>query len=254
MSQFSKLFGSFKAIVAGASLVVCSSVALAQTPPAGALADLGALAGFGTPTPSTTTNESFSFTAANANTTVSFAFREVPAYFAFSNVSVVANGGSTNLITNPNFQGSALHSVVPNGWGRWIQPIDVSAIGQVSSAASPYGCGNIVPNQALFWCDGSVQGFDAIYQTIATTIGSTYTISFNLADNGGTWRQANTSGSGIDMLVYALNGVNTTPVGTTSDCPTCGIPNSVPEPISPALVGIALILLACSRRLRVWNR
>jgi len=169
------------------ALLAASVGAYAQTPPSGALADLGAIAGFGTPTPfPAAAHESFTFTAGNANTTVSFAFREVPAYFAFSNVSV-STGGGGNLITNPNFEGSVVLSNIPNGWGRWIQPIDVSAIGVVASQTQRYGCGSIVPNTSsgLYWCDGSVQGYDAIFQTVATTLGSLYTISFDLADNGG---------------------------------------------------------------------
>ncbi len=184
-------------------MLAMSAGALAQLPPPGALADLGALAGFGTPTPFATAGEHFSFVAGNADTTISFAFREVPAFFAFSDVSV-STGGGPNLIVDGHFQGSVVTSNIPTNWGRWIQPIDVSAIGTVSSPSSPYGCGDIVPSgESIFWCDGSVQGYDAIFQTVATTVGQTYDINFNLADNGGI-REL-----GIDMLVYALNGAST---------------------------------------------
>jgi len=173
---------------------------------------------------------------------VSFAFREVPSYFALSSPSVAAQGSTVNLLVDPLFTGSTAGQFVPTDWGRWIQPIDVSAIGRVATPSSAGPCGNIVPAGNInFWCDGSVQGFDAIYQNLATTAGNTYTISFNLADNSGSnWTQATTTGAGIDMLVYATNGI---PSGTTSDCPTCGTappPPSVPEPSTWSLLGLGL--------------
>jgi hypothetical protein len=219
----------------------------AQNPPPGALEDLGANAGFGVATPHVTTPFSFTFVASDSFTTVSFAFREIPAFFAFSGASIT-DGAGPNLLIDPNFEGSTVGSFVPFNWGRWIQPIDVSAIGEISSPSSVYGCGNIVPTTptTMFWCDGSVEGYDAIFQSIATTVGDTYTIAFNLADNGPEWENP-----GIDMLVYALNGINTTPVGTTVDCPTCAAappPAGAPEPGTIALLGLGAAAFALRRR------
>jgi hypothetical protein len=240
---------ALKTVLAGVFLAG-SVAAQAQTPPPGSLADLGAIAGFGTPTPHATTLETFTFVASDTFTTVSFAFREAPAYFAFSSPFVGISGG-TNQIVDPQFIGSVDTQLTPTNWGRWIQPIDTSAIGEVSSATSIYGCSGIVPTGvAHFWCDGSVQGYDAIFQSIATTIGQTYTISFGLADNSGPW-----SNPSIDMLVYALNGLNTVPTGTTFDCPTCsaapappGAPGTVPEPSALALLGLGAVAVMAQRR------
>jgi hypothetical protein len=233
-----------------------SGTAQAQDAPTGFIDDLAVTSGGG-PTPANYTLFTTSFVAAQAFTTVNFAFRETPAFFGFDDVSVVAHGGSTNLLVEPGFEGSSgvVGSNFPVGWGRWIQAIDTSAIGQIASTAAPYGCSRGAHGGSIFWCDGSVQGYDGIYQTIATLIGTTYDISFWLNDDCGcNWRGTGTDpGDQIDALVYALNGVNTTPLDTTTignPPPPPGPPSSVPEPATLALFGVGLVGFGLLRRRR----
>lgn len=211
--------------------VFASGPARAQNAPPGALFDLQATHPL---TLSDYEKFSFSFVAGVANTTVSFAFREVPAFFAFDDVSVVLDGTTTNLLANPGFETATVGQTTPTSWGRFIQPIDVSAIGQVASNASPYGC---APNGAhggtQFWCDGSVEGYDGLFQTVATTIGATYTVSFWLGDNAGVPPTV----PEIDMLGYAQDGL---PVGT--------IPVPEPETYALMLAGLGALGFAARRR------
>jgi len=211
-----------------------SAQAAVGDPPPGAIFDLAATP-LGGNILSSYQSFTTSFVAAVPNTTISFAFREVPAFFAFDDASVTTGGGS-NLLVNPGFELATVGQNVPTDWGRWIQPQDVSAIGVVASNGSPGGC---PPNGAhggsQFWCDGSVEGYDAVFQTIATTVGQTYDITFSLGDNS---NEAITNPT-IDMLVYATNGL---PTGT--------VPVGAPEPASLLLLGSGVLAAAVFRRRR----
>ena len=163
-------------ISTAATLVITAPETHAQTPPPGAILDIaaatpGVLSGY--------QNYTTSFVATNSNTTVSWAFREVPAFFAFDDASVTAAGSTTNLLADPGFETATVGTNIPDGWGRFIQPVDVSYVGLVSSNASSNNCSpNGAHGGSNFWCDGSVEGYDGLYQTIPTTVGQTYDVSF----------------------------------------------------------------------------
>jgi hypothetical protein len=191
------------------------------------------------------TQFSTSFVADSSSEYVSFAFRESPSYFAFDNAVVNLAGSSTNLLADPGFEsasdgqncnhGNSLGC--PAGWGAWIQAIDTEAIGQVATTSDPYGCPVGPYAGTNFWCDGSVQGYDAVYQQLTgLTPTSTYDISFWLEDRSGSDMTSATSesctspeGSCIDMLVYAGDSL---PVGS--------IALSTPEPGSLGFMLIGL--------------
>jgi hypothetical protein len=234
-----------------AVIAVSPSIARAQAAPAGYLWDLfsvnpGTLPAY--------TQFSTSFVADNTSEYVSFAFRETPAYFAFDDAQVyLSTTPAINLLSDPGFETASdgqncNHDNAlgcPTGWGAWIEAIDTSAIGQVATTADPYGCNVGAHSGTNFWCDGSVQGYDAVYQQLTgLAVGSTYDISFWLEDNSGSDITSASSdsctvvgGSCIDMVVYAGDSL---PIGS--------IPLGTPEPVTLALTGLGLAVLGFRRR------
>jgi PEP-CTERM motif len=175
-------------------------------PPSGAILDLN-----GTSIPHATTTYTIDFTASLSSTSISFAFREDPAFLLLSNVSVVdLTHPSGELLTNGDFSGGVHTDIatgntgVPNSW-TYQNTFAATFAGFVSSGAQ---CGGL----AHCWYDGSVQAYDAISQSISTQIGDLYHISFNLSDNGTlttfsrlstNGNTTDTGGNGADVLVYA---------------------------------------------------
>ena len=228
-----------------AATVVGPSIASAQNPPAGAIWDLSTTNSnyYQTHLLSTYTQFNTSFVADLTGTEyVSFAFREVPAFFAFDDALVYLSTDAlhTQMLLDPGFESASdgqncnhNNSLgCPPGWSVWIQPVDVSAIGQVATNSDPYGCDVNANSGTNFWCDPSLQGYDAVFQPIPTTLGSTYDISFWLEDDSG-FAITNPM---IDMLVYAGDSI---PIGTV---------DITPEPFTFALTGLGLAVLGFRRR------
>lgn len=226
-------------------ITVMPAAAFAQNPPPGAIFDT-AVAHPGALSSTIYQQFSTSFVADNSSEYVSFAFREVPAYWGFDDACVTASTcAASNLLADPGFEADTPANVLTNfpvGWGRWIQPVDTSAIGVVASNSSTYGCSTGAHSGTYFWCDGSVQGYDALYQQLTgLTPGTTYNISWFMTDNSG---QPITYPT-IDMLVYAGDALptGTIPIGST-----------VPEPSSIVMIGTGLAGLVGAYRARRARR
>ena len=187
-----------------------------EGPPTGAILDLS-----GTPVPGGGNNTyqqyTVQFQANVANTALTFAIREDPAFISLASVSVNdvtdSDNPGPNLLTNGDFSLGTVGST-PVDW-IYANVYGADAGGVVKSSCgvgedNTYGVGNC-------WFDGAVQAYDAISQTIPTTVGDTYQISFFVADNSGcgcnfsdlstNGDTTSTGGNGINVTVYAQAGL-----------------------------------------------
>ena len=163
----------------------------------------------GTPIPgggnSTYQQYTVNFTANISSTAITFAFREDPAFISFTNASVVdlSVDNGTNLLVNGDFSQGTVGST-PVGW-TYANVYGALAGGIVESgSASCYTFNSC-------WYDGAVQAYDAISQTIPTTVGHNYQITFLVADNS----SCSTDGGGpsCNFSDLSTNGDTTDPGG-----------------------------------------
>jgi hypothetical protein len=200
------------ALLASCAMLLSNQVYAATNnpPPSGTvILDLN-----GGPVPHTYTEYTTSFVAGATSTNFSFAFREDPAFLSLSTVSVTASGSSTNLLLNSDFSAGPLGASAPTNW-TYLNTFGATN-GGVVAASCGHGGGNC-------YSDGAVQAYDGITQAIATTINTTYNVSFWLDDNSSltTFSRLSTNGdttdsggNGIDLLVYAgsIPGPSTVPL------------------------------------------
>lgn len=167
----------------------------------------GSIGSVDNPTANQTVNYSFNFTASTTGANyIGFAFRQDPAYWNFTNVTLTTGGGS-NLLTNGAMsQGGAVNITTNNGpstiqapanWGVWYQ------YGTYPAAAGSWSGGS--------WYDGAVGTYDGIYQGVNLTSGTSYTIRFDALS---TYQASSTDQARIG--VYA--GVCNSPSGLASAC------------------------------------
>jgi hypothetical protein len=197
------LIGAALAAVSGGFANAASN----NPPPAGAILDLN-----GTPITNTDQVYTVNFAAALTNTAITFAFRQDPSFLTFSNASVVdLTHPSANLLVDGQFNvPTDVGSSNATGW-TYANIYGATFQGVVGNSGE---CGDL----GTCWYDGSVQAYDALSQSIATTIGDTYRISFTL--NGGGCSGAcfysdlstngdttDTGGNGINVTAYAQAGL-----------------------------------------------
>lgn|SRR6185312_3657014 len=183
----------------------------------------------GTAVPHSYVQYTTSFVASGGSTDLSFAFRDDPAFLHLDDV-VLTTGGGSNMLTNGDFESGPIGANAPAGW-TYLNIFGAAAAGEVDTD-TPHGGNNN-------YDDGAVQAYDAITQNVATLAGQTYNLSFWLFEDGGltTFQHLSTNGdttssggNGIDLIVYAGNGV-----------PTPGGAGGVPEPATWALMLVGFL-------------
>jgi fibronectin-binding autotransporter adhesin len=123
----------------------------------------------------------YSFQAQLTQTFLTFEFRQDPAYWRLDDVSVT-NISSTQLIVNGGFEGGTFGAQsTPNSW---------TLIGQAGLSAGGRASAGCAHSGSVCYKDGAVGGVDGLYQSFATTVGATYSLSFWLEADGGSTASA----------------------------------------------------------------
>jgi fibronectin-binding autotransporter adhesin len=166
-------------------------------------------------TPEQFQNYSFTYTPSQTGSQyIQLAFRQDPAFWTVTNVTLTAAGSSTNLLQNGNFAtGGTITAQTNNGpmsvntptyWGVAYQ-----------AGIYPGAAGSWSPGM---WYDGAVGSFDAIYQGVTLTAGVTYTVTVTVSGD-------NTSNTNLDGAVQL--GVYAAPCGSLTLSPDqCTLPSN----------------------------
>ncbi|RXZ44441.1 hypothetical protein EBB06_04870 [Crenobacter cavernae] len=150
----------------------------------------------------------YTFTANKTDTFLTFLFRSDPQYFGLDNITLAAGEGVTNLLTNGDFEGGKAAGMNnPAGWSLvGTQGLGAAGVLKTGTASSSFNRNPYAGS--AYWDDGAVGGFDGIAQSVATTIGQDYTVSFWLGRNS-PWVNTEASstapspGNITEMLLYA---------------------------------------------------
>lgn len=182
-------------------------------PPAGAILDLSGLPipfvfNGATLTGTSPVLASVSFQADLSSTAIGLAFRDDPSAVFVWNVSLVdVTKSSGNLLTNGDFTGGVYTSngniAAPIGWTYGNPSGGTGTLGYVANPCLP-----LSGLAGACWIDPLAGVYDTLGQSVTTTPGDRYTLSFYYGSStttNGTTVFADTSGTGqaVDILAYA---------------------------------------------------
>jgi hypothetical protein len=181
---------------------------------------------------------SYTVTATNTTTALTAFFRQDPAWWALDDVSITpVSSPGTELVVNGGFETGDF-----TGW-TIVGQQGLYAAGRVASGTPGTSTHNSYSG-SFYYYDGAVGGVDGISQSFATTVGEDYTLSFELANDGGSF-------SSLDVFIGAqVSSYNGIPILYNGQPPVDGNPVVVPEPSSFALLGFDIFGLMCWVRSR----